>query len=236
VSRQRLAAVAAVIAAAVVVGVLVWRLVGPGDPTVTAPDPPPATEVEDPPALDPATQPPATDDAADGDDASEGMGLPAGAASVSDPEGDLADPDGTPAPDPEAGADLVAVEVRSDGEALEITFELAGPVPATVDNLLWEAHLFLAGERAYTVSAQQFGTQRFTGVLDWESGQQEALPSDPAVDGSTLVLVVPAGLLPRVDGPFEWSASTQFEDTWTDYAPDLADSQPVTVPFPADSS
>jgi hypothetical protein len=206
------------------------------------PTEPEATEVAETAAPTDTPDPVATDDAEDdrspapGEDDGDGTGtppgFPSGEAEITDPAGDLADPDGNPPPSPEPAADITAVSLASDGDTLTARMELAGPVGDDLYTVTWSLHLFDDGDRTYTVTVQPFGREFFTGVLDWDTGEQTPLPEDPVVDGDVVGFDVPADLLPRVDGPFTWAASTQHDETFEDHAPDLRAQAPQPVGFP----
>jgi hypothetical protein len=240
-------AIGAVVLVALV-ALFVWRaggddtaLVAPSpEPTATAPptEEPTAPETDPDDAAapdtgdaDPGADAPGDDSTADGEAAAPGF--PAGEASFDDPAGDLGDPDGNPPPTPAPAADLVRVEVASDGSELDVTLQFAGDVPEQSFSHVWALHLFdQARERTYSVTVQQQGTELFHGVLDWDTGEQVSLPDDPQVSGAELTFTVPADLLPKVDGPFLVAASTQYDETFEDHAPDLRRSAPQPVPFP----
>ncbi|HUH08528.1 MAG TPA: hypothetical protein VML96_12085 [Egibacteraceae bacterium] len=147
--------------------------------------------------------------------------LPAlvGSVRVSDPAGDVTDPAGQPPPEPEPAADLLAVGLEGDGQALEVQFELSGPLPPSARTLLWSVELYVGGELAYTVTIQQLDSQLFTGVYDWESGEQTTL-GEPVIAEGEISVSVPATLLPRVDGPLTWSALGQQDESYEDFLPD----------------
>jgi hypothetical protein len=233
---------AGALAVALLVAALVARTAGDDDPVVvqapTEPGPTQATEAietEVPATPDPAAtdepeagRPPAP---ADGEGEAP-AGFPSGEAELTDPAGDLADPDGNPPPDPEPAADITAVALASDGGTLTARMQMAGPIGTDLYTVTWSLHLFDNAGRTYTVTVQPFGSEFFTGVLDWDSGEQTELPGDPEVDGDAIEFEVPAQLLPRVDGPFTWAASTQHDETYEDHAPDLRAQSPQPVPFP----
>jgi hypothetical protein len=236
------ALIAGAVAAAVLVVVLVARTTGDDEPVaVQTPTEPDATEVTETPAATETPDPVATEDVEDDrspapgeddDDAGASPGFPSGEAELTDPAGDLADPDGNPPPSPEPAADITAVSLSSDGSTLTATMELAGPVGDDLYTVTWSLHLFDDSDRTYTVTVQPFGSEFFTGVLDWDTGEQTPLPEDPVVESGVLRFEVPAALLPRVDGPFTWAASTQHDETYEDHAPDLRAQSPQPVPFP----
>lgn len=201
-------------------------------PTVPLPPPPPtppespetASDGSPPETL--ATTAPAT---APAPPVSSG---PVGTARVEDAAGDVLDDLGEPVAT-EAAADLAAVELRGDGDLLEIRWEPAGPPPQRHDTLLWSVDLWVDGERRYTVTVQLTDTGAVAGVLDWRS-QEQVAPPRPAVLAPTMVaLEVPAALISDLPATFEWSAIAQIEMAYEDLVPDAPAEGPVTrAPFP----
>lgn len=143
----------------------------------------------------------------------------AGSARRDDPAGDLSDSAGAPPPDPEASADLTAVELSGDGEQLLVTFTLAGDVPPQVGSLVWSLDLWVGQDLTHTVTVQQIGGRVVAGVLDWRSGEQVTPPDPPALSGRTVSLRVPGDLLTGIAGPFRWQAVAQVDGGYEDYVP-----------------
>lgn len=151
---------------------------------------------------------------------SEGASLD-GRVAVSDDPGDVVDTAGEPPPDAEPAVDLVEVALRGDGDALAVTFQTDGPVPqGGPRSLVWSIDLYAAGEPRYTVTVQQLGARRFTGLLDWETLEQTDLPEEPEIEGSRISVRIPAALLPHLPVPFRWQALGQVDGGYEDRAPD----------------
>jgi hypothetical protein len=151
-----------------------------------------------------------------------------GMARVEDPAGDVTDDAGLPPSDPEPAADIRAVELHGDGAALQVTFELDGPVPASADSIVWSLELAVDDDAVYEVTAQLVGGRIVAAVFDWSSGEQSPL-DPPDVEGPRLSMTVPAALLERIAGPFEWRALTQLDGGYEDRVPD---DQADRAPFP----
>lgn len=138
---------------------------------------------------------------------------PPRATQVTDPAGDVLDPEGDPPPDGTA-ADLRQVQVERDAVgSLTVTFEVAGVVPPSAGSLLWSVHL--DGARGYTVGAQLTGGELNAGIYDRRRDVQHAL-EDVEVDGATITVHVPAAELEELGPTFDWSALTQLDGAYED--------------------
>lgn len=158
-----------------------------------------------------------------------------GRAIVEDRMGDVADSAGVPPVEPEPAVDLREVEMAGDGESLAITWRVGDRVPIRGDFLVWSVDLFTEGEageeeRAYSITVQQSGLERFAGVLDWATSAQTALPDQPEVDEDAITVTVPGDLLERIDGAFTWQAVGQLDGGYEDYAPDGQERAPFPDP------
>lgn len=151
-----------------------------------------------------------------------------GSAQLEDQAGDLVDSVGGQGPDPDPAADLREVRLDGAGDTLTVTFEMDGAIPSSADYLLWSLELFDGEDRLYSITVQQAGTQFFAGVLDWSTSAQRTPPEEPVIEDNTVSLTVPAALLTRLDGPFEWQALSQQDGSFEDYTP----AEDERVPFP----
>ena len=140
---------------------------------------------------------------------------PTGSASssVSDPPGDVADPDGNPPPAGGPAADLTSVSIQRGADRLTVRFEVSGPVPPTADSLLWSVDL--DGQRRYTLAAQLTGGELNAGVYDHRRDVQHAL-GRVEVDGAVITVHVPGDELEELGAAFEWSALTQLDGAYED--------------------
>ena len=135
-------------------------------------------------------------------------------ASVSDPVGDVTDPDGNPPPAGGPAADLTTVTLRRDAGGLTVRFEVSGAVPPSADSLLWSVEL--DGQQRYLVAAQLTGGELNAGVYDDRRDVQHAL-NDVEVEGGLITLNVPADELDGLGATFDWSASTQLDGAYEDH-------------------
>ncbi len=143
----------------------------------------------------------------------------AGSSSVKDAPGDVMDSASEVPPDVNEAADLLGVDLSSDGETLEIVWRLAGDVPEGGD-LLWSVDLWSKGELAATVTVQLVGPRVVAGALDWATGEQIALPEAPRLEPAAVALTVPLGALPALEPPLMWEALGQQDGGWEDRAPE----------------
>lgn len=134
-------------------------------------------------------------------------------ASVPDPPGDVADPEGNPPPAGGPAADLTSVTIRRAADRLTVRFEVSGPVPPTADSLLWSVEL--DGDERYTVAAQLTGGELNAGVYDHRRDVQHALEG-VEVDGAAITVHVPGDELEELGATFDWSASTQLDGAYED--------------------
>jgi hypothetical protein len=144
-----------------------------------------------------------------------------GTATLEDPAGDVLDESGEPTTEPAEAADLRTVELDGDGEALTVTWTVAGEVPrASEGSLLWSVNLWSGEELTASITVQQVGARRIAGVLDWSTGEQQVLADALDVTGAVVRLRVPLGALPRIDAPVTWTALGQLDGGLEDFAPD----------------
>lgn len=186
----------------------------PGTPEAETPAPTPAEA----PTPDPTPTPDATAEPPPPPPTPDPMTAVAldGAASVTGPTGDVVDAGGEPA----SAVDLVEVQLTGDGEELTVEWTVAGTVPDTADSLLWSVDLWTGEELAATITVQMIGARLVAGVLDWTTNEQVAPPDDPLVDGATVTLTVPLGLLPPLDAPVTWEALGQQDGGLEDRIPE----------------
>lgn len=151
-----------------------------------------------------------------------------GEAVVRGEEGDVTDPAGEPPPDPEPAVDLREVALRGGDDALTIELRAAGPVPeGGPRSLVWSVDLLAGSQPRYTVTVQQLGARRFTGVLDWDTMEQPTLPEPPTFEGDRITVRVPRDLLAGLPVPFRWRALGQVDEAYEDHLPD---GEPATFP------
>lgn len=151
-----------------------------------------------------------------------------GEALVRGEEGDVTDTAGEPPPDPEPAVDLLAVALSGEDDALTIEFRTAGPVPeGGPRSLVWSVDLLAGSQPRYTVTVQQLGARRFTGVLDWDTMEQPTLPEPPSFADDRITVRVPRDLLDGLPVPFRWRALGQVDEAWEDHLPD---GEPATFP------
>jgi hypothetical protein len=192
-------------------------------PSRTAPTPPPAPSPTDTAApsesLEPTQAIEATPEPIPNPDPVTVESL-SGSASVTDPSGDLVDAAGERPADALPAADVVAVELVGDGEQLEVTWLLAGDVPAGADSLLWSLDLWSGDDLAASVTVQMLGPRVVAGALDWSTNEQISLPDGPRLEGSSVALTVPLGAIGSLEAPITWEALGQQDGGWEDRVPD----------------
>lgn len=148
-----------------------------------------------------------------------GGGLPAGAATVKDPEGDVRDAGGQSLPPGALSVDLLTATLALSAERLVLSLEQASEVPARVDDVKtglpgWLTYtLYIADDEEgllYMARVQLLGAGWHIDVYDAATEQSVALEDGPAVTGGSLACAFPRSLLPDLDGPFKWALGAEW--------------------------
>jgi hypothetical protein len=156
-----------------------------------------------------------------------------GSVRIDDATGDVAGSTAVTPADGEPVTDLVAVELVGDGAQLLVRWITPAPVSPRLQadgTLAWLADIWVDGTPVYELAVRMERMQTAIYVLDLETDERVRLEI-ASVFGDRMEAPFPAYSLPKITGPFTWTASVVWTNaagvSWADHVPDRAGSEPV---------
>jgi hypothetical protein len=156
---------------------------------------------------------------------------------VDDPAADISG-GANPEDDIPAGVDLLGVELDGDGTRLYVRWfaEERPPSQLVTGDLHWVVEVFDGEEHLYQLGIHLTSARMEIYSVDVATDERTSLRLASTFE-DRIEALYPASVLPKIDGPFTWVATTTWTGpsavTWTDVVPDGASATPASANRPS---